>query len=108
MAESGKRADWTYRVMMAAMGAITVYMVNRAAEKIDELTSLPAQVRQLSADQVKLAGTVEGIMKAQAGNATAADLQGLTGRVDTLTGRVDTMETTVNSLIKPVTPRLPK
>jgi outer membrane murein-binding lipoprotein Lpp len=106
MPDTAKRAadwkDWAYRT---ALGAVVLWGVNWLGGKIDTLSGLPAKVNQLVVDQGKLTVAVDDIKKQQTGFATGADVQALTGRVDTLTGRVDGMEATVNSLVKPVGPK---
>ncbi|WP_395675528.1 hypothetical protein [Inquilinus sp.] len=115
MPDTAKRADWTYRIAMAAMTAGIAWGVNWIGDKVDTLSGLPGQVRQLGSDQALLKASVEDVKKAQedakkaqdemrqtqSGFATGAEVGTLRSDIDKLTGRVDTMETTVNSLVKP-------
>jgi hypothetical protein len=106
MQVTAKRADWTYRIAMAAMTAVIAWSVNWIGDKIESLSGLPGQVRQLVSDQSALKVSVDKIEKAQAGFATGeqvgtlrGEVDSLTGRVDTLTGRVDSLQGSVNTMI---------
>lgn len=108
MPDTGKKADWTYRIAMAAMTAGIAWGVNWIGDKVDTLGSLPGQVRKIGDDQTALKMSVEEVKRAQddmkrtqAGFATGAQVESLRSDVDKLTGRVDAMEATVNSAIAP-------
>lgn len=98
----GNKADWIYR---AVLGAGMAYGMNWIGGKVETLSGLPSQVRQIATDQTQLKASVEDVKKAQeeikqaqADYATGEQVGDLEGRLDTLTGRVDTLETTVNSV----------
>ena len=108
MAENAKKADWKDWAYRTALGAVVVWGVNWLGGKIDTLSGLPGQVKQLVTDvdtvkkaQADMKAAQDEMKRTQSGFATGADVQNLTSRVDNLTGRVDTMETTVNSLVRP-------
>ncbi|MDR6292364.1 hypothetical protein E9232_004904 [Inquilinus ginsengisoli] len=112
MSDTGKKADWSYRILMVVMTAAIGWGVNWIGEKVETLGSLPGQVRKIGDDQTALKVSVDDVKKAQeemkrtqSGFATGEQVGTLRSDVDKLTGRVDTMETTVNSLVKPARPR---
>lgn len=105
MPDTGKKADWTYRILQMALSAGIALGVAGLWDQIKTVAGLGGKVDKLITDQATLAASVDEMKRTQSGFATGADVQDLTGRVDKLTGRVDTMETTVNSLVKPVGPR---
>jgi hypothetical protein len=103
MPDSGKKADWTYRIAMAAMTAGIAWGVNWIGDKVDTLGSLPGQVRKIGDDQAALRVSVDEVKKAQedmrrtqSGFATGADVQELRSDVDELTGRVGAIETMIS------------
>lgn len=110
MSDAGKKADWSYRVIMVAMTAAIGWGVNWIGDKVETLGSLPGQVRQIGSDQAQLKASVEDVKKAQedakkvqdemrqtqAGFATDADMQEMRSDVDELTGRVGTIETLIS------------
>jgi len=106
-------AAWIYRVGLfvglAVMGGLGYRISESILIRLDGLFGVVAKVDQLAKDQAVMKDIVDKMAKDQAGYAPAADLLGLTGRVDKLTGRVDAMEPVLNSLVAPVDrPRPPK
>ena len=106
-------AAWIYRVSLfvglAVMGGLGYRISESILTRLDGLFGVVAKVDQLAKDQAEMKVVVDQLAKDKAGYAAAADLQGLTGRVDKLTGRVDAMEPVLNSLVGPADrPRPPK
>ena len=97
---------WVYRICLfvglAVMGGLGYRISESILSRLDGLFGVVAKVDQLARDQAEMKVVVDKLAKDRAGYAAAADLQGLTGRVDTLTGRVDAMEPLLNSLVAPV------
>lgn len=103
MPDTGKKADWTYRIAMAAMTAGIAWGVNWIGDKVETLGSLPGQVRKIGDDQTALKTSVEEVKRAQdemrrtqSGFAAGADVQELRSDVDELTGRVGAIETMIS------------
>jgi outer membrane murein-binding lipoprotein Lpp len=99
MPGTGKKADWTYRILMMVMTACVGLGVNWMAGKLDTLTGLPSQVRKLSSDQDQLKVDVAAIREAQPGYASKQDVKELRSDLDTLQGQVNANEGTVNALV---------
>lgn len=105
MSDAGKKADWTYRIAMAAMTAAIGLGVNWIGNKVEILSGLPGQVRAIAADvdNVKKAQedakkVQEELKQTQSGFATGVQVGELRSKVDELTGRVGAMEATINAV----------
>ncbi|TSD85636.1 hypothetical protein FFK22_026695 [Mycobacterium sp. KBS0706] len=99
-------AAWVYRICLfvglAVMGGLGYRISESILSRLDGLFGVVAKVDQLAKDQAEVKVIVDQLARDRAGYAAAADLQGLTGRVDKLTGRVDAIEPLLNSLVAPV------
>lgn len=64
MEDKSRKADWGYRLIMAACTAVTIYMVNSMLSTVGDLAGLPGQVRTINEKLNKQADGFEGL-KAQ-------------------------------------------